>query len=78
MKCNQGCKLSLEETLLTLLKDENTGIDRNYVMIGKERHDVGRPNDQGYPIRGLIRGDFLYLKNFNLNAGLQVILKQVI
>ena len=47
-----------------LLKDENTGIDRNYVMIGKERHDVGRPNDQGYPIRGLIREDFLYLKNF--------------
>lgn len=37
-----------------LLKDENTGIDRNYVMIGKERHDVGRPNDRGYPIRGLI------------------------
>lgn len=33
-------------------------------MIGKERHDVGRPNDQGYPIRGLIREDFLYLKNF--------------
>ena len=47
-----------------LLKDENTGIDRNYVMIGKERHDLARPNDQGYPIRGLIREDFLYLKNF--------------
>ena len=33
-------------------------------MIGKERHDVGRPDDQGYPIRGMIRGDYLYLKNF--------------
>lgn len=33
-------------------------------MIGKERHDVGRPNDQGYPIRGIIKGDFLYLMNF--------------
>ena len=47
-----------------LLKDENTGIDRNYVMIGKERHDVGRPPRSGISIRGLIRGDFLYLKNF--------------
>lgn len=27
-------------------------------------HDVGRPDDQGYPIRGMIRGDYLYLKNF--------------
>ena len=33
-------------------------------MIGKERHDVGRPDDKGYPIRGLIRGEYLYLKNF--------------
>jgi hypothetical protein len=47
-------------------------IDRNYLMIGKERHDVGRPHDQGYPIRGLIRGDFFTLKTLNLNAGLQV------
>ena len=25
---------------------------------------MGRPNDQGYPIRGIIKGDFLYLINF--------------
>lgn len=39
-------------------------IDRGFVMIGKERHDVGRPNDWGYPIRGIIRDGYLYLRNF--------------
>lgn len=51
-------------SFLDILRDENTGIDRNYVMIGKERHDVGRPDDLGYPIRAMIRGDFLYIRNF--------------
>ena len=69
----EACQVTEEESgmqpitgrsFLDILKGENTGIDRNYVMIGKERHDVGRPNDEGYPIRGLIRGDFLYLRNF--------------
>lgn len=37
---------------------------RDHVLIGKERTDAGRPNDWGYPIRGLIRDGFLYLKNY--------------
>lgn len=37
---------------------------RDYVLIGKERHDVGRPYDQGYPIRGIVSGGYLYLYNF--------------
>ncbi len=37
---------------------------RDYVLIGKERHDVGRPHDWGYPIRGIVKGDFLYIHNF--------------
>jgi len=37
---------------------------REYVLIGKERHDVGRPDDQGYPIRGIFKDNFLYLQNF--------------
>lgn len=40
---------------------------RNYVLIGKERHDVGRPNDLGYPIRGIVKDEFLYLYNFETN-----------
>jgi N-sulfoglucosamine sulfohydrolase len=37
---------------------------RDHVLIGKERHDVGRPQDNGYPIRGIVKGDHLYIKNF--------------
>lgn len=38
--------------------------ERDHVLIGKERTDVGRPHDAGYPIRGLIRDSFLYIKNY--------------
>ena len=37
---------------------------RDHVLVGKERHDTGRPQDWGYPIRGIHKGDWLYLKNF--------------
>lgn len=37
---------------------------RNFVLIGKERHDIGRPNDEGYPVRGIIRGNMAYTINF--------------
>jgi hypothetical protein len=33
-------------------------------LIGKERHDVGRPDDEGYPVRGIIKNDYLYIENF--------------
>lgn len=38
--------------------------DRNFVVVGKERHDVGRPRDVGYPIRGIFEKNLLFLKNF--------------
>ncbi len=37
---------------------------RDHVLIGKERNDAGRPNDGGYPVRGIIRDGFLYLRNY--------------
>jgi N-sulfoglucosamine sulfohydrolase len=37
---------------------------RDHVLIGKERHDVGRPDDAGYPVRGIVKDGFLYLVNF--------------
>ena len=37
---------------------------RDHVLLGKERHDVGRPHDWGYPIRGIVKDDFLYIRNF--------------
>ncbi|MEX2142418.1 MAG: sulfatase [Pirellulales bacterium] len=38
--------------------------ERDHVLIGKERTDVGRPHDWGYPIRGIVTREFLYLKNY--------------
>ena len=38
--------------------------NRKFVLIGKERHDVGRPNDEGYPVRGIIQGNYAYTINF--------------
>lgn len=59
-----GMQAITGRSFMDILKNRKSAIDRDFMMIGKERHDVGRPDDQGYPIRGLIRGDYLYLKNF--------------
>lgn len=37
---------------------------RDHVLIGKERHDIGRPNDEGFPVRGIVKGDMLFLENY--------------
>ena len=44
--------------------DEDSETHREFVVFGKERHDIGRPNDQGYPVRGIVRNGFLYLRNY--------------
>lgn len=52
-------------SLTDILRDEKDAKGRDFMVIGKERHDVGRPNDQGYPIRGIIQDGWLYLKNYH-------------
>ncbi len=53
------------KSLTDIFNDSQNEIeDRDFVVFGKERHDVGRPNDQGYPIRGIVKNDYLYVKNF--------------
>jgi arylsulfatase A-like enzyme len=37
---------------------------RDHVIVGRERNDIGRPHDWGYPVRGLVKDDMLYLHNF--------------
>ena len=56
----------IEGTSFTdILYGEEDGTDRrDFVLIGKERHDIGRPHDQGYPIRGIVKDGYLYLINF--------------
>ena len=36
---------------------------RNYTLLGRERHDYGRPGNQGYPVRAMIRDGLLYVNN---------------
>jgi len=54
-------------SLFDIFASEKSGqviASRDHVLLGKERHDVGRPNNGGYPIRGIRKGDHLYLHNF--------------
>jgi arylsulfatase A-like enzyme len=50
--------------ILRSSRDGRVNPARDHVLIGKERHDVGRPRDQGYPIRGIVEEGFLYLRNY--------------
>ncbi|MCF8224805.1 MAG: sulfatase [Bacteroidales bacterium] len=61
MKSIQG------KSLVPLFTSEKSGQvipERNYVLLGQERHDVGRPDDVGYPVRSIIRDGMLYIHNF--------------
>jgi arylsulfatase A-like enzyme len=53
-------------SLLTLLTSRERRADsqREVMLIGKERHDIGRPNDAGYPVRAIRTPEFLYVYNF--------------
>jgi N-sulfoglucosamine sulfohydrolase len=54
-------------SFMDVLKSEKSGwIDagRNRMLVGKERHDIGRPNDEGYPVRAIRTPEYLYVKNF--------------
>ena len=37
---------------------------RNTMLIAKERHDLGRPNDAGYPVRAIRDKKYLYVRNY--------------
>ena len=55
------------ESLLPVLSDRASQPHREHVLIGKERHDIGRPGDAGYPMRGIVKGDYLYIRNFKVD-----------
>jgi arylsulfatase A-like enzyme len=50
-----------------LISHESGAIDpeRDRVYLGRERHDIGRENDLGYPVRCIRTRDFLYVRNFH-------------
>jgi N-sulfoglucosamine sulfohydrolase len=54
-------------SLLPLLRSDRSGIldpSRDHVLLGRERNDVGRPNDEGYPIRSIVKNGLLFSHNF--------------
>lgn len=55
------------KSLAGILRSEKSGWieNRDTMLAGKERHDLGRPNDMGYPVRCLRTKDFLYVHNFH-------------
>lgn len=54
---------SLRELFAATAGDKGSS-RRDHVLIGQERHDVGRPHDWGYPIRGIVKNEMLYLRNY--------------
>jgi N-sulfoglucosamine sulfohydrolase len=45
-------------------KQGTVDASRNVMLIAKERHDLGRPNDAGYPVRAIRTRDYLYVRNY--------------
>lgn len=53
--------------LLPLLRSYRSGwIDRDasVMLLGRERHDLGRPRDTGYPVRAIRTTEWLYARNY--------------
>ena len=48
-------------------KDGQVNPERDIVLIGKERHDYSRPKNQGFPIRGIVSEEYLYLYNYDIS-----------
>jgi N-sulfoglucosamine sulfohydrolase len=54
-------------SFLDVLRSERSGqVDpgRDRVLLGRERHDLGREDDLGYPVRCLRTRQWLYVRNF--------------
>lgn len=54
-------------SLVSIFRSSRSGqveADRDHIILGQERHDVGRPDEVGYPVRGLIRDGYMFIKNF--------------
>ena len=55
------------KSLVNILSSEKSGFieDRKVMLAGKERHDIGRPNDWGYPVRTIRTTEFFYSHNYH-------------
>jgi arylsulfatase A-like enzyme len=55
------------KSLANILRSDKSGWieNRDVMLAGKERHDIGRWNDLGYPVRAIRTKEFLYVHNFH-------------
>ena len=64
---DSGMAPATGRSLLPLLLSDRSGIvdaSRDHVILGRERNDVGRPNDEGYPVRSIVKNGLLFSRNF--------------
>lgn len=55
------------KSLLYAFRSSKNGVidaKRDHSLLGREREDVGRPNDEGYPVRAIVKGNFVYTRNY--------------
>ncbi len=55
-------------SLTPILYSDKSGTiepSRTVMLVGKERHDLGRPHDWGYPVRAIRTPEYLYVHNYN-------------
>lgn len=55
------------KSFVDVLRSGKSGIvdgSRDTMLVGKERHDLGRPNDAGYPVRAIRTREWLYIRNY--------------
>ena len=50
--------------ILTSNKSGQVDAERTVMLIGKERHDLGRPHDWGYPVRAIRTPEYLFVHTF--------------
>jgi arylsulfatase A-like enzyme len=57
-------------SLLPVLRSERSAgrveAGRDHVLLGRERTDVGRPGDAGYPVRAIRTAEYFYAHNYEL------------
>jgi arylsulfatase A-like enzyme len=53
------------QSLVSLLEGESGSPGRDFLVFGKERTDVGRPDDVGYPARGIVNENHVYIMNIH-------------
>jgi arylsulfatase A-like enzyme len=58
------------KSFLDVMRSDKPGTvdaSRNVMLVAKERHDIGRPNDWGYPVRAIRTPEFLYVRNYEID-----------